>query len=96
MAALVMAAGRSRRMAPLNKLLVPDDAGVPMVTRVVDNALASRARPVVVVTGYERERVEQALTGRAVIFAHAEDYAEGLSASLRAGLAALPPDVEGW
>jgi molybdenum cofactor cytidylyltransferase len=94
-AALVMAAGRSRRMAPLNKLLVPDDTGVPMVTRVVDNALASRARPVVVVTGYERERVEQALTGRGVIFAHAEDYAEGLSASLKAGLAALPPDIEG-
>ncbi|TDH64131.1 4-diphosphocytidyl-2C-methyl-D-erythritol kinase [Dankookia rubra] len=94
-AALVLAAGRSRRMAPLNKLLVPDDQGVPMVARVVDNALASRARPVVVVTGYERERVEAALTGKGVIFAHAEDYAEGLSASLKAGLAALPPEIEG-
>jgi molybdenum cofactor cytidylyltransferase len=94
-AALVLAAGRSRRMAPLNKLLVPDEHGVPMVARVVDNALASRARPVVVVTGYERERVEQALTGRPVLFAHAEDYAEGLSASLKAGLGALPPEVEG-
>jgi molybdenum cofactor cytidylyltransferase len=30
-----------------------------------------------------------------VIFAHADDYAQGLSASLRAGLAALPPDAEG-
>ncbi|TCZ66838.1 NTP transferase domain-containing protein [Roseicella aquatilis] len=94
-AALIMAAGRSRRMAPLNKLLVPDEQGVPMVARVVDNVLASRARPVVVVTGYERERVEQALTGRAVRFAQAEDYAEGLSASLKAGLAALPPEIEG-
>ncbi|SDC42715.1 NTP transferase domain-containing protein [Belnapia rosea] len=94
-AALVLAAGRSRRMAPLNKLLVQDDQGVPMVARVVDNALASRARPVVVVTGYEHERVEAALPGRSVIFAHAEDYAEGLSASLRAGLAALPKDLDG-
>src|SRR3982750_4011609 len=88
-------AARSPRMAPLNKLLVPDDQGVPMVARVVDNALASRARPVVVVTGYERERVESALGGKGVIFAHAEDYAEGLSASLKAGLAALPPGIEG-
>jgi molybdenum cofactor cytidylyltransferase len=94
-AALVLAAGRSRRMAPLNKLLVQDDQGVPMVARVVDNALASRARPVVVVTGYEHERVEAALAGRGVLFAHAEDYAEGLSASLKAGLAALPKDIEG-
>ncbi|MBK1662757.1 nucleotidyltransferase family protein, partial [Paracraurococcus ruber] len=94
-AALVLAAGRSRRMAPLNKLLVPDETGTPMVARVVENVLASRARPVVVVTGHERERVEQALAGRAVRFAHAEDYAEGLSASLKAGLAALPEEVEG-
>lgn len=94
-AALVLAAGRSRRMAPVNKLLVPDRAGVPMVARVVDNVLGSHARPVVVVTGYERERVEAALAGRPVLFAHAEDYAEGLSASLKAGLAALPPDLDG-
>ncbi|HYZ31554.1 MAG TPA: 4-diphosphocytidyl-2C-methyl-D-erythritol kinase, partial [Crenalkalicoccus sp.] len=36
-AALVLAAGRSRRMAPTNKLLVADRDGVPMVARVVDN-----------------------------------------------------------
>ena len=94
-AALVLAAGRSRRMAPMNKLLVPDTDGVPMVARVVDNALASHARPVVVVTGHERARVEAALAGRPVLFAHAEDYADGLSASLKAGLAALPPGLDG-
>ncbi|MBD0275572.1 MAG: NTP transferase domain-containing protein, partial [Acetobacteraceae bacterium] len=94
-AALVLAAGRSRRMAPLNKLLVQDRDGAPMVARVVDNVLGSHARPVVVVTGHERERVEEALAGRPVRFVHAEDYAEGLSASLKAGLAALPPDLDG-
>ncbi|WP_203075472.1 NTP transferase domain-containing protein [Falsiroseomonas ponticola] len=93
--ALVLAAGRSRRMAPLNKLLVPDTKGLPMILRVVDNALASHASPVIVVTGHERERIEEALAGRPVLFAHAEGYAEGLSASLKAGLAAVPPDAEG-
>jgi molybdenum cofactor cytidylyltransferase len=95
-AAIVMAAGRSRRMAPLNKLLVADSQGTAMVARVVDNALASHARPVIVVTGHERDRVEEALSGRPVLFAHAETYAEGLSASLKAGLAALPPETEGF
>ncbi len=94
-AAVVLAAGRSRRMAPLNKLLIADSQGVPMVARVVDNVLASHARPVIVVTGHERDRVEEALAGRSVRFAHADDYGEGLSASLRTGLAALPPEVEG-
>ena len=93
--AIVLAAGRSRRMAPLNKLLVADQKGLPMISRVVDNVLASRAKPVIVVTGHERDRVEEALAGRGVIFAHAEDYAEGLSASLKAGLRAVPPDAEG-
>lgn len=94
-AALILAAGRSRRMAPLNKLLVSDNKGVAMVARVVDQALASQARPVIVVTGHERDRVEEVLAGRPVIFAHAEDYAQGLSASLKAGLAALPPGIDG-
>jgi molybdenum cofactor cytidylyltransferase len=82
-------------MAPLNKLLVPDRSGVPMIVRVVDNVLASRARPVIVITGHERERIEETLASRAVRFAHAEDYAEGLSASLKAGLRAVPPEAEG-
>ena len=94
-AALVLAAGRSRRMAPLNKLLVSDNKGTAMVARVVDQALESQARPVIVITGHERDRVEEVLAGRPVIFAHAQDYAQGLSASLKAGLAALPEDIDG-
>ena len=89
-AAIVLAAGRSSRMAPHHKLLLPDRDGRPMVTRVVDHVLASAARPVVVVTGHRAEEVRGALTGRDVQFVLAEAFADGLSASLRAGLAALP------
>ena len=89
-AGIVLAAGRSSRMAPHNKLLVPDRAGRPMVARVVDNLLSSAARPVIVVTGHRAEEVRAAVAGRPVQVVHAEDYADGLSASLRAGLAALP------
>jgi molybdenum cofactor cytidylyltransferase len=94
-AAVVLAAGRSRRMAPLNKLLIADSSGKPMIARVVDEVLASHARPVIVVIGHERDRVEEALAGRPVLFTYAEDYGQGLSASLKAGLAALPPEAEG-
>ncbi|MFL1461833.1 NTP transferase domain-containing protein [Roseococcus sp. DSY-14] len=94
-AGLVLAAGRSRRMAPRNKLLEQDGRGVPMVARVVEQVLAAGLRPVIVVTGHERERVEAALAGRPVEFVHAADYAEGLSASLRAGIAAVPAAAEG-
>ncbi len=89
-AAVVLAAGRSSRMAPQNKLLVPDRAGRPMVARVVDNLLSSAARPVIVVTGHRAEEVSAAIAGRPVQMVHAADYADGLSASLRAGIAAVP------
>jgi molybdenum cofactor cytidylyltransferase len=95
LAAIVLAAGQSSRMAPLNKLLVEGQDGRPMVARVVDNVLASAIGPVTVVTGHAQAEVEAALAGRQVHFVAAEDYAEGLSASLKAGLAALPPQVEG-
>jgi len=89
-AAVVLAAGRSSRMAPQNKLLVPDRAGRPMVARVVDNLLSSVARPVIVVTGHRAEEVSAAVAGRPVQMVHAADYADGLSASLRVGIAAVP------
>jgi len=92
-AAVVLAAGRSSRMAPHNKLLVPDRAGRPMVARVVDNLLSSTARPVIVVTGHRAEEVSAAVAGRPVRIVHAADYASGLSASLRAGIAAVPAEA---
>ena len=92
-AAIVLAAGRSSRMGAQNKLL-EDVGGMPMVRNAVTAALASRAAPVVVVTGHEAERVRAALGGLDVVFAHNGAFADGLSTSLRAGLAAIPPEAD--
>jgi molybdenum cofactor cytidylyltransferase len=93
-AALVLAAGQSRRMGSQNKLLAEVD-GRAMVTHAVDAMLASRAAPVIVVTGHEADAVRTALGERPVELVANPDYAEGLSTSLKAGLAALPADAEG-
>ena len=93
-AALILAAGRSTRYGVANKLLEDLD-GVPIVRHVVRAALQSRARPVVVVTGHEGERVSAALAGFDVRLVANPDYAQGLSTSLKAGLGALPADVDG-
>jgi molybdenum cofactor cytidylyltransferase len=94
LAAIVLAAGRSTRMGGPNKLLA-DVGGKPMVRIAVEQALASKARPVIVVTGHQRERVEAALAGLAVTFVHNPDFADGLSTSLKTGVAALPEDIDG-
>ena len=93
-AVIVLAAGRSSRMGGPNKLLALHQ-GKPLVRHAVERALAAEAGPVTVVTGHQAEPVEQALAGLPVRFAHNADYAEGLSTSLKAGIAALPEEAGG-
>ena len=93
-AALLLAAGQSRRMGRKNKLLAEID-GVAMVARAVDAILASRAAPVIVVTGHQEEQVAAVLAGRAVEIVHNPDFAEGMSTSLCRGLEALPAEIDG-
>jgi molybdenum cofactor cytidylyltransferase len=93
-AAVVLAAGTSSRMGAANKLTL-EIGGEPVIARAVDAALASRAATVVVVTGYQAARVRAALAGRDVAFAHNRYYAQGLSSSLRRGVKALDPEIEG-
>ncbi len=93
-AAVVLAAGRSSRMGGANKLLETLD-GKPIIRQVVERALATRAHPVIVVTGHEAGEIETALAGCPATLVHNEAFAEGLSASLRRGLAALPDSAQG-
>ena len=93
-AAVVLAAGKSTRMAPHNKLLVADRSGKPMIARVVDNILsAAAARPILVVTGHRADDIRAALGGRPVTFVDAPAYEAGLAESLKAGIAAVPENA---
>ena len=94
-AAIVLAAGQSTRMAPYHKLLVADRGGKTMIARTVDNVLASGARPILVVVGHRADDIKAALGGRPVTYVSAADYASGLSASLKAGITAVPPEATG-
>jgi molybdenum cofactor cytidylyltransferase len=93
-AAVVLAAGRSTRMGGPNKLLA-EIAGRPLLRIVVEEALASRASPVIVVVGHERAEVEKALAGLRVQLVHNPDFAQGLGTSLKAGIAAVPAEADG-
>jgi molybdenum cofactor cytidylyltransferase len=93
-AAVVLAAGRSTRMGAVNKLIA-EIGGKPLVRIAAEQAIASRASPVIVVTGHQREKVEAALDGLPVRLVHNPDYAEGLGTSLKAGIAAVPAEADG-
>jgi molybdenum cofactor cytidylyltransferase len=59
-----------------------------MIRRTADVLLKSAVRPVLVVTGHEREAIEAALADLPLTFHHAAGYASGMSASLKTGVAA--------
>jgi molybdenum cofactor cytidylyltransferase len=93
-AAVILAAGRSTRMGGPNKLLA-EIARRPLVRIAAEAALASRADPVVVVTGHQRAEVEKVLAGMPVRLVHNPDFAQGLGTSLKAGIAAVPGEADG-
>jgi molybdenum cofactor cytidylyltransferase len=92
-AGVVLAAGTSSRMGK-NKLTL-SVGGKPMVTHAVDAALGAGLDPVIVVTGHDAGAVRQALGNRAVQLVQNDEFAKGLSTSLRAGIRAVPPACEG-
>jgi molybdenum cofactor cytidylyltransferase len=93
-AAIVLAAGRSTRMGGPNKLLAELN-GKPLVRIVTDQALASKASEVIVVTGHQADQVKAALHGLDVTLLHNPDYAQGIASSVKAGIAAVPANVDG-
>lgn len=92
-AAIILAAGQSSRFRTKSDLatkLVAEYRGEKLVRRVAETALASNARPVVVVTGHARDEVEAAMAGLPVSLIHNAGYASGMAGSLQTGIHALP------
>jgi molybdenum cofactor cytidylyltransferase len=93
-AALILAAGQSRRMGVTNKLLAEID-GKAMLARVVEAAKASQVEYLLAVTGHEADTVAAALTSYDVPTVHNPAFADGLSTSLHTGVDALPDNLDG-
>lgn len=90
-AAVVLAAGLSRRMGSTNKLLlsVGGDSAETLVGRAVQTALASKAAPVLVVVGHDAPAIRRIVGDSAVQIVENDAYEAGLGTSLAAGLRAL-------
>ncbi len=93
-AAVILAAGRSTRMGGPNKLLAELN-GKKLVRIVAEQALASKASPVIVVTGHQSVEVAAALKDLDVTFVTNTQFADGLATSVKAGIAAVPASADG-
>ena len=97
----MLAAGAGRRFGG-GKLLAPW-RGRPLVAGAVRAALETPSDTVIVVTGTDAQAVGEACLEAAekaggasrLRLVHAPDHAEGMGASLRSGISALPPGTRG-
>ncbi len=86
-AAVVLAAGLGSRMGGAK--MIADVGGEPMIRHVVRAAKGAQVAETVVVLGHDADAVRAALDGEDVVLVPNPDYAAGLSASLKAGIAAV-------
>jgi 4-nitrophenyl phosphatase len=90
--AVILAAGGSTRFGQPKQLLAWE--GIPLVAHVADVALSAGLAPVIVVLGCQAEATGAALGTRPVQTVINRRWEEGLSTSVKSGLAALPPTTD--
>jgi molybdenum cofactor cytidylyltransferase len=96
-AAVILAAGEAKRFrrSPDETKLIAELDGKPIVRHVAEAALASRAHPVLLVTGHAHAQVLGALDGLMLERTHNRDPGAGLSVSLKLAVRTLPSTARG-
>jgi molybdenum cofactor cytidylyltransferase len=86
-AAVILAAGASTRLGRPKQLVAIK--GEPLLVRTVRLAREAGCDPVVVVTGFDAQRMRDALADSPVVIAENAEWRSGMGSSLRCGVAAL-------
>jgi molybdenum cofactor cytidylyltransferase len=84
---IILAAGSSSRLGKTKQNLVFQ--GSTLLQRTIKAALAADCRQIVVVLGANAETIEPTITNEPIKIIHNIDWEEGMSSSIRNGLAAL-------
>jgi molybdenum cofactor cytidylyltransferase len=90
---LLLAAGASHRLGGEPKQLL-SYRGESLLRRAARTALASQCRPVVVITGAHRERVEAEVADLPLEIAFNKQWETGMASSIRAGMEHLAAHAE--
>ncbi len=90
--AVILAAGTSSRMGEAKQLLRL--GATTLLDQVTENVRSSRVDEIVLVLGHEAETIKQTIGTKKLKIVVNESYRQGMGTSLRAGLSALPSEVD--
>ena len=83
---ILLAAGESKRMNGENKLIKEID-GIPLIKYSVKNILGSAVDELIIVTGYQKEIIENIIDkNKKIKFVYNKDFSNGIASSIIAGL----------
>ena len=95
-AAILLAAGQSKRMAGENKL-TKKIQGIPLIKHSVKNILASSIDELIVVLGHQKEIIEKLIDKNEKIkFVFNKDFESGMAFSIKTGLNNLSEKTEAF
>ena len=92
--AIILAAGESQRMGVQNKLLLQIDSEV-LIRKFVKSVSNSLVDAVLVVVGFEAEKIKAVLHDQAVKFVENHRYEEGMTTSIQSGVKASSNESTG-
>ncbi len=93
-AGILLAAGSSKRMGTDNKLLLPMNNGMTMISWIAQTYLNSEINKLIVVTGFQEKAVKKALQGIDVEFIYNPHFEKGQASSVSAGIESLTDQYE--
>jgi len=93
-AAIVLAAGRSKRFGPANKLLAIIQTD-PLIVRVMKALSPCPLAETIVVTGRDHDAIAEAVAPFGSRLVNNPQYARGMGKSISVGINALGPDIDG-
>ena len=83
---ILLAAGKSERMNGENKL-IKEINGIPLIKYAVKNILGSAVDELIIVVGYEKEKIENTIEkNKKIDFVYNKDFNNGISSSIKCGL----------
>ena len=92
-AGIILAAGMGTRMGSTKQLL--SLGGLPVLEWVIQNGLAANLDPLILVLGHEANKIMEMIVESRTRVVINSRYKSGMSASIRAGLAAVGPQCDG-
>ena len=94
--AILLAAGKSKRLKGENKL-IKNFKGKPLINHILKSLIKSKIQKIIIILGHEKNKVKKAtLKSKKISFAINKNYKKGISSSIKLGIKKIHKKNKGF